>query len=59
MKAKVKKPTHRCIDCFYCVKDLKNLSIKTKEPILGTCKFQKFKFLLKSNYCEHYKKKSK
>lgn len=47
-----------CRDCFYCIPDMTNLSFATGEPIMGSCKYQKYKFLLSQKGCKEYGNKS-
>ena len=55
----IKKPDYRCKDCFYAIPDMTNLSIKTQEPILGSCRFQPYKILLNETACnENFKKRN-
>lgn len=54
MKKQKDQPEQRCRDCIYCVPDLSNPSLKTGEPILGTCKHQKHLFLINFNICKNY-----
>lgn len=55
----IKKPDYKCKDCFYAIPDMSNLSIKTQEPIMGSCRFQKYKVLLNQTACdENFKKRN-
>ena len=55
----IKKKEERCKDCFYAIPDMSNLSIPTQEPIMGSCRFQKYKILLNQNACyENFKKRN-
>ena len=55
----IKKKEERCKDCFYAIPDMSNLSIPTQEPIMGSCKFQKYKILLNQNACyENFQKRN-
>ena len=45
-----------CETCAHIVPDMENLT-PDRKPILGSCKFQRYKMLLRSDNCEKYKKK--
>lgn len=48
----------KCKDCYWSIPDMSNLSIPTQEPIMGSCRFQKYKVLLNQNACnENFKKR--
>jgi len=50
----VEKPSEFCESCIYIVPDMENLTPDGR-PILGGCKFQRYKMLLRSDNCEKYK----
>lgn len=51
-KAKdIEETNHRCKDCINCVPDMTNLTIKGNKPILGSCKYREYKFLINHDYC--------
>ena len=47
----------RCRDCVYCQLDKSNLSFATKEPFMGYCINQEYKFLINHNYCDKFANK--
>lgn len=54
----VEKPSEFCETCIYIVPDMENLTPPPdRKPILGSCKFQRYKMLLRSDNCEKYRKK--
>ncbi len=52
MKKQPIKPTYRCKDCANCEVDNSNLSVKTKQPILGICGISGYKVVMDREYCE-------
>lgn len=44
-------------ECKNVVPDMRNLSVNENKPILGTCKYQKYKILLSYPACEKFVKK--
>jgi hypothetical protein len=58
MKKQPEKPTYRCIDCEHCSPDETNLNYKG-EAFMGNCKYERFGFLIRVNYCEKIKLKNK
>lgn len=55
MKKKI-MPTNTHKKCFYVIPDMSNLSVETGEPILGTCRYCKYKVLLSEiTTCKYYK----
>lgn len=57
----IKKPKveHKCHECYWSIPDMNNLSIPTQEPIMGSCKFQRYKILLNQTACyENFKKRN-
>lgn len=47
---------NKCKDCYWCIPDMTNLSFASKEPIMGTCKFEKYKILLTQAACYEFKR---
>lgn len=47
---------NKCKDCYWCIPDMTNLSFASKGPIMGTCKYNQYKFLLNGEACESFKK---
>ena len=53
-----KKQNFKCKECYWSIPDMNNLSIPTQEPIMGSCRFQKYKVLLNQDACdENFKKR--
>lgn len=52
----IEKTFEFCETCAHIVPDMENLT-PDRKPILGSCKFQRYKMLLRSDKCEHYKSK--
>lgn len=58
MTKKVSITKTKCSDCYWSIPDMSNLSLKTNEPIMASCKFQKYKVLLKQEACNDFKKRN-